>query len=57
MAKNNSLVTLTYQVKTQEELDRLMNACQVLGLESGSAFEREKAGCKLSELEDIYGKK
>ena len=26
-------------------------------LESGSTFEREKAGCKLSELEDIYGKK
>ena len=36
MAKNNSLFTITYQVKTQEELDRLMNACQVLGLESGS---------------------
>lgn len=36
MAKNNSLFTITYQVKTKEELDRLMNACQVLGLESGS---------------------
>lgn len=38
MAKNNALVTLTYQVKTQEELDRLMNACKILGLESGSAL-------------------
>ena len=36
MAKNNSLFTITYQVKTKEEIDRLMNACQVLGLESGS---------------------